>query len=273
MKIQIVVPAINLWQKYTKQCIESLQEAMIRAKAHGLDAHIILIDNASTDDTVIAGPGLESDLLHYHRNNERWGFQKSVNFGVNYGWEHGAQLALVCNNDIVIHPEALWRLAERFSQGDVGMVTCMDVRGEMHERSIVPTSIGTLSAKDKEPVDEAPHPNFSAFMISKEAWEQVGEFDELFAPAYFEDNDYHRRMNLLEAKAVVLPAAMFFHYGSRTQNEANENGQPMVPSPMFENARAFYAKKWGGIPDQEKFNQPYNEETKSMKSTNQNPNA
>lgn len=273
MKIQIVVPAINLWQKYTKPCIDSLQEAMMHAKAHGLDANIILIDNASTDDTVVAAPPLESDLLHYHRNNERWGFQKSVNFGVNYGWEHGAQLALVCNNDIVIHPEAIWRLAERFSQGDVGMVTCMDVRGEMQERAIFPTSIGTLLTHDKESVEEAPHPNFSAFMISKEASEQVGEFDEIFAPAYFEDNDIHRRLNLLEIKAIVYPPAMFYHYGSRTQNEAQEDGQPIVPGGLFENARANFSKKWGGLPGQETFTHPYNDESKSLKSTYQNQNA
>lgn len=150
MKIQIVVPTINLWEKYTKQCLESLREAMVRAKSHGIDAHIILIDNASTDETVMQAVQQESELFHYHRNAERWGFQKSVNFGVSYGWEHGAQLALVCNNDIVIHPEAIWRLVDRFSKGEVGMVTCMDIRGEMQERAIIPTLIGTIPAKEKE---------------------------------------------------------------------------------------------------------------------------
>lgn len=270
MKVEIVIPTINLWQKYTRQCLDSVQEAMVRAKAHGIDCHVILIDNASTDETATEAIKMVNELFIYQRNSERWGFQRSVNYGVNYGFEHGAQYALVCNNDIVLHPEAIWRLVERFEKGtDAGLVSCMDVRGEMQEHGIVPTGIGTLSAKDKEVVEEAPHPNFSAFMISKECWEVVGEFDELFFPAYFEDNDLHYRMKLLEIPAIVYPPAMFYHYGSRTQNEAQENNQPLVVSMMFENTRAYYVKKWGGIPSQEKYKTPYDDATKSLKDTQQ----
>ncbi len=279
MKVQIVIPTINLWQQYTKACIESVQEAMIRAKSHGIDCQIILIDNNSIDETQELASKMESELFHYHRssNDERWGFQRTVNFGVGYGWQKGADYALVLNNDITLHPEAIWRLIKRFEQGDAGMVTAMDVRGEMNEKGIVPALIGSLNANEKESVDEAPHPNFSAFMISKETWETVGEFDELFYPAYFEDNDYHRRMKLLEVTAIVLPAAMFYHYGSRTQNEGDITG-PIVPSPMFENIRAEYAKKWGGKPGEETFTFPYgqigeiNDKAKTLKSTKQKPN-
>jgi len=269
MKVEIVVPCINLWKKYTKSCIDSLMDAMVRAKAHGIDAHIILIDNASTDETKVEGAKFNADLLFYQRNEQRWGFQKSVNFGVKYGMEHGADLMLICNNDIVIHPEAIWRMAERFGKDNVGLVSCMDVRGEMRENGIQPLMVGSISAKEKEKVDEAPHPNFSAFMVSKQCWEEVGEFDELFEPAYFEDNDFHYRMKLLGVPAITFPPAMFYHYGSRTQNEANETGQPIVAGALFENNRAFYVRKWGGSPGDEKYEHPYNDESKSLKDTKQ----
>ena len=272
MKIQIVVPAINLWKTYTNNCLNSLYEAMIRAKSHGIDSKILLIDNASTDETKEMGPKLNTDLVDYQRNEERWGFQKSVNYGVNYGIENQADYILVCNNDIIIHPEAIWKLADRFEKGDVGMVTAMDVRGEMDDKGLFPPLISSLLTSDKEAVEEATHPNFSAFMISKGAWELIGEFDEIFYPAYFEDNDYHYRMDLLEIPAMVLPTAMFYHYGSKTQNEANETGQPMVPGGAFENNRAEYVKKWGGVPTAEKFKCPYNDENKSVLATKQKPN-
>ena len=51
MKIEIIIPAINLYHKYTKGALDSVLEAMVRAKAHGIDCHIILIDNKSTDET------------------------------------------------------------------------------------------------------------------------------------------------------------------------------------------------------------------------------
>lgn len=269
MKVEIVIPVINLWKRYTKPALDSIFDAMVRAKSHNIDCHIILIDNKSTDETQAEASKLNNDLLFYQRNEERWGFQKSVNFGVHYGLEHGAQMILVCNNDIMLHPEAIWRLIERFDKGGVGMVTCMDVRGEMRENGILPQMIGTLNTKDKEKVEEAPHPNFSAFMVSKECWEEVGEFDEVFEPAYFEDNDYHYRMEQFGLGAIVYPPAMFYHYGSRTQNEADESGRPMVPGGMFENNRANYIKKWGGLPNQEKFTHPYNDESRSLKDTKQ----
>lgn len=260
MKIEIVIPCINLWAKYTHPAIDSVMDAMVRAKAKGIDSHLLLIDNASTDETQTEAPRIDPALFEYHRNDERWGFQRSVNFGVAYGLQHGADYVLVCNNDILLHPEALWRLIERFQRGGVGMVTCMDVRGEMRENGIVPTMIGALNAGDKETIPEAPHPHFSAFCVSRECWETVGEFDELFYPAYFEDNDYHYRMKLLGVEAIVYPPAMFYHFGSKTQNEADEKGLPIVSTPAFENARAFYARKWGGVPGAETFTTPYNED-------------
>lgn len=269
MKIQIVMPTINLWNKYTKAAVESVQVAMVAAKKHNIDCRILLIDNASTDETKVEAGAMVSDLFSHLRNEERWGFQRSVNKGVDDGFERGYDLVLVCNNDIILHPEALWRVAERFSKGDVGMVTCMDVRGEITTKMLQPFQIDLLIANEKESVDEAPNPNFSAFAVNKQCWDDVGKFDEVFAPAYFEDNDYHYRMTLAGVNAIVCPPAMFYHYGSRTQNEANENGLPFVSGGEFENARARFVKKWGGLPGKETYKTPYNDPLKTVKSVKQ----
>ncbi len=273
MKVEIIVPVINLWQKYTSPCLDSIFEAMIRAKVHNIDSHILLIDNNSTDETSREASKLESELFHYHKNSDRWGFQRSVNFGMMYAWENKMDFGLVCNNDIVMHPEAIWRLVERFDKGDVAMVTGMPVDGEMKAANLIPSLISTLNAKDKESVEETEHPCFSMIMINKPCWEIVGEFDELFAPAYFEDNDYHYRMQLAGLLAILLPTAMFYHYGSMTQNVGSERGRRIVTSEMFEKNRAAFIEKWGGVPTEEKFQHPYNDEKKSIKSTLQNPSA
>ena len=259
MKIQIVMSSINLWAKYTKPAIESVNEAMVRAKAHGIDCHLLLIDNASTDNTATEAIKMVSELFTYRRNTERWGFQKSANFGINEGFKQGSDIALVLNNDLILHPEFIWRIGERFEKGGVVMVTGMPVDGEMREKKIPPEQVSLLLAKDKESVDETPHPCFSAFALNKECWDTVGEFDEVFAPAYFEDNDYHYRIQLAGLMAILLPTAMFFHFGSRTQLEGNESGRAMVPAPMYENNRAVYINKWGGMPSVEKFEHPYND--------------
>src|ERR1035441_2619334 len=102
MKVEIVIMSINLWSKYTKRAVDSIMDAMVSAKKHNIDSHIILIDNASTDNTKVEAEKIASDLLYYKRNEERWGFQKSVNFGVTFGIENKADFILVCNNDIIL---------------------------------------------------------------------------------------------------------------------------------------------------------------------------
>ncbi len=260
MNVQIVVPVVNLWNKYTKQALESIQIAMVRAKEHSIDCRVLLIDNQSTDETKEEAGKMVSSIFSHKRNEERWGFQKSVNYGIQDAFDRGYDITLVCNNDIIVHPECIWRLVERFQQSDVGMVTCMDIRGEMAEKNLAPARISEINANDKKSTDEAPNPNFSAFAINKETWETVGEFDEVFAPAYFEDNDYHYRLKLAEIKAIIYPPALFYHYGSRTQNESSENGLPVVSGGQFENTRALYVKKWGGLPEHEIFKHPYNDQ-------------
>ena len=275
MKVQIIMPCVNLWAKYTRPAIESINTAMMRAQAHQIDTRFLLIDNASTDETKAEAGKMVSSVFAHHRNEERWGFQRSVNFGVKDAVDRGFSVVLVCNNDIVLHPEAIWRLIEAFEKtlkiGDQqlfpGLVSCMDIRGEMTERGLAPIAIDQIAAIDKESVAPSLNPNFSAFAVSRECWEQVGEFDELFHPAYFEDNDYHYRMKLANVDAIVYPPAMFYHYGSRTQNEALP--APIVSGGDFKNNRAAYARKWGGVPGEEKFEHPYDVPERDWKTTKQ----
>jgi GT2 family glycosyltransferase len=273
MKMQIVIPCINLWAKYTRSCVDSLNAAMAAASARGVETRLLLIDNASTDETSKEASKIVSDVFGYQRNEERWGFQKSVNFGVNDAWTRGCDMALVCNNDIVMHPEAILRLAEGFvkvrTSLDVGLITCMNVRREVDEKKIEPKNVGALLARDKEGLGVTPHPDFSAFALSRRCWKEVGEFDEIFAPAYFEDNDYHYRIKLAGMDAITYPPAMFYHYGSRTLEEASENGKRTVTSEAFNRNRAMYGMKWGGRPGGETYTTPYDEAMTPITATKQ----
>lgn len=254
MKVQVVIPCINLWSKYTRACVESVFKAREKAMAVGIEVRVLLVDNASVDETREEAGKLVSEFFSHTRNEEMWGFQRSVNYGVNDGFARGFDYVLVCNNDIILHEDALIRLERRMilaavssKMPRVGMVSCMDVRGES-----TPETFATLVSKDKEAVEESKHPNFSAFMVNRNCWEDVGEFDELFFPAYYEDNDYHYRMTLAGYEAICLPTAMFYHYGSRTQNEALS--RPITDS-SHQHKR--YVGKWGGSPEHETYKHPF----------------
>ena len=244
MKVQIVIPCINLWAKYTKPCIDSIKTKY--------EHRILLIDNGSSDETKEEASKLVSATFAHKRNEEPWGCAQSWNYGVKDAFERGYDYVVILNNDIILHPEAIDRLINRFT-GDVVMTSCLNIRGEVDN----PLYVLNLKSEDKKDVPESEHPDFSAFAISKECWDKIGTFDDNFKPAYFEDNDYHHRIQLANAKAVCVPTAMFYHFGSRTQNEATN--APICSSPQFERNREYYQHKWGGVPGQETYLKPFNE--------------
>jgi GT2 family glycosyltransferase len=96
--------------------------------------------------------------------------------------------------------------------------------------------------------------NWCSFILSVDAYLKVGKFDENFFPAYFEDNDYFRRMLLAEVNittnAMLNP---FIYRNSMTIQKSPElnNG--------FEKNRQYYISKWGGQPTQETFATPFNQ--------------
>lgn len=256
-KVQIVIPAINLWKKYTRAAIESVKTKH--------DYRILLVDNKSSDETSIEAGKLVSDRFSHKRNEERWGCAQTWNWAIKDAFERGFDYVFIINNDVVLREDSIDKLIERFesesADSNLVMATCMDITAEAF-----PDNMASLN---KDGVPEAEHPCFSAFMINRRCWEKVGEFDEAFKPAYFEDNDYHRRIKLAGMKAVVYPPSMFYHYGSRTQNEASEDGRPIVPGPVFENNRAYYSAKWGGIPGSETHDHPFGDPDKDYKWTKQ----
>ncbi len=76
-RVGIVMPCINLWDKYTRPAILSLAPAITAAYEHGIESRFLLIDNASSDNTkemasqmklmLTSGPLREENLMTYHR--------------------------------------------------------------------------------------------------------------------------------------------------------------------------------------------------------------
>lgn len=280
-KVQIIITCINLWESYTKPCIDSIKTKY----SH----RILVIDNGSTDQTQEEATKLVSEKFIYQRNDTAWCCSKSWNFGVKNGIDWGADYFLVLNNDILLHPETIDRLVERleaakrklvalpvelslaqrfnpeiniavptgpevFESELLAMVTAMNIRGECEK----PKDIFAKDARSYELAAESEHPDFSAFMLTKAGYEKIGDFDEQFVPCYFEDNDYHYRVNLAGLKAITLPTAIYYHFGSKTQTEALGEGKTVSTHATFNNNRAYFMSKWGGMPGQERFKKPFN---------------
>jgi len=97
-----------------------------------------------------------------------------------------------------------------------------------------------------------PTPDWCAFIISKKIYENIGNFDEQFTPAYYEDKDYEYRMKLAGISIIRTPELNPFVYNSSKTLEKN----PLILEESKKNKQR-YINKWGGEPNQEKYKTPY----------------
>jgi len=158
------------------------------------------------------------------------------------------QYALVCNDDILLAPYSIDALIKDYNENSEALV--LTGRDYKH---LLPEADSIFELPQPEP-DLQESPDFACFVINQAAYEVIGSFDENFQKAYFEDNDYRRRIRLLGCHAFNDGAAPFYHYGSQTQN----HGGPVVSSQEFVTNRNYYVAKWGGVVGHEKFVHPYN---------------
>jgi len=98
-----------------------------------------------------------------------------------------------------------------------------------------------------------PFYNWSAFIMNKHIYNQVGEFDENFKKAFFEDNDYEYRMRL---KGVTI------RYEDALNPEIYRNSMTIEKDPLLGDYianREYYIRKWGGLPTEETYKNAFNE--------------
>lgn len=103
---------------------------------------------------------------------------------------------------------------------------------------------------------------FSFFGIHLSTYEAVGGFDENFWPAYFEDNDFHYRMKLLNIPTTAVEEPSYYHRVSATLN-AFDYERRMMHHHNFRKNTAYYMKKWGGMPHEERYTKPFGDQDTS----------
>lgn len=254
--IAVIIPYINL-PHYIIELVKTVKSKY--------PFFIYLIDNGSDEKTKNQLRYLEDDPKIQIIYNEK-------NVGCAGAWNMGLDLchsvkdckfAVILNNDILLHPEAIDRMIETSLRNNILLVSAFDVARDCNK----PDEIFNFPIpKDQKIVD---HPHFSCFTVNlgllkemqtkEEGIEQhPGAFDSGFYPAYFEDNDFHYRIAKIGQRGVYDNQALFYHYGSRTIRENKEMGELVNKTFLVNQAR--FVNKWGGQPLNEKFLTPFNKE-------------
>lgn len=83
-------------------------------------------------------------------------------------------------------------------------------------------------------------PAAAAMLVRREVFEEVGPFDEQFAPAWFEDVDFCRRLAEKKKEIWVVPAAIVQHYGGASL----EHLPPALFLEVWYGNMWRYARKW-----------------------------
>lgn len=95
--------------------------------------------------------------------------------------------------------------------------------------------------------------NWCSFILRVDAWKQIGDFDGINFPNYFNDNDYCTRMQRLNLKRINTEYLNPLIY----RNSMTIAKDPTLNSRFLE-YRQKYIDKWGGVPSEEKYLTPFN---------------
>lgn len=227
MKLSIVVLAFNKFN-FTKSCIDDL----LKLK----DCEIILVDNASSDQTQDVYKN-SKDLV-YLRNEENYGFAKGCNIGYAFASSNNV---LFLNNDI--------KVKSNFEDW---------VDNLLDNDSLVGPTMGLLDDNLNFVKEENKQLSGKSYMsgwclaANKKIWEKLfvprqdrvalhgvdipQVFSEEFGKAYFEDTDLSFRARKLNIpfKVVDVPVT---HFGKISSSQINTR-------QLYLSAREVFVKKW-----------------------------
>lgn len=148
-----------------------------------------------------------------------------------------------------------FRMADECGAGDYTVVTGDDV-------VFGPKTLeGLVAEADAHPEALFIYPRvmqsqmFCVFLAKKAVFEKVGYFDEQFFPAYFEDNDFCRRMKLAGIEPLPVDCEGYQHDVSSTLKQFNPAEMEEHHTQFRENQRR-YMNKWGGLPGSEIYDSP-----------------
>lgn len=211
MSIPVLILSRNCLE-LTKKCVESVE-------AQDIPAFPYVWDNASTD-------GTEDWIFEKIPVHNRWSMLS--NHGVSYPWNEGlgyifevtsAESILVLNNDAIIPPWFLRRLINYNEPFITGV------------------------AVDVPPTAQVPHcpltpnPDFSAFLIRRDAWTRIGKFDERMK-IYCSDCDYHIRGHRLGVP-MMKANVPYYHVNSQTLKRADPADREAIQSQANRDREVF----------------------------------
>lgn len=220
--VSIVIPNYNgrhLLEEFLPFTVQAVKNA-------GVDYEIIIVDDASRDDSVaFLKQHYPNVILLESETNQ--GFSVTCNKGIR---QASKELMLILNSDIKLSPNYFdnqWQCFQNENTFGV-MGRIMDTTSNTHDGPRLPERFGFKFKQGK--IYETSNPNLpaptiflsgaNALVCSKKIKQLLG-FDEIFSPFYFEDVDLGLRAWRLGWQCYYAFASSCYHIGSSTINANN----------------------------------------------------
>jgi len=223
--VSIIIPVFNQI-KHTLNCLKSIERFTPKTSFE-----VIVIDDCSTDQT-------EENLKYvkgitYQKNPENLGFLKSCNQAASIA---KGDYIFFLNNDTMVTAGWLDSLVEVFkSHPDAGIVGSRLIYpdGKLQEAGGIVWNDASgwnygRSDDPKKPeynyLKEVDYISGAALMITRQLFVALGQFDERYFPAYYEDTDLAFEVRRAGKKVYLQPRSNTVHFEGASNGTDTSRG-------------------------------------------------
>src|SRR5262249_18654225 len=196
---------------WLRRCLESLLTSSYPR------LQVLLVDNASTDDSVTIARGISSQV-RILRKDTNLGFCEGNNAGIAHALERGADYVALLNNDTYVEPDWLNPLVS-VGENDqqIGILSPVQLEFDSDAfnswmTTAVPHLLDELR-RGTEPGAWLPVTwvEGSCLVAKRRVFARIGCLDPIFF-AFFEEIDFCRRARAAGFEIALVPSSRIHHY-------------------------------------------------------------
>ncbi len=223
--VSVIIPVYDHFEA-TLNCLKSI------LAAHDVTPiEIIFIDDGSTDERYTILRGCKS--IRYMRNEQNLGFLMSCNKAAEFA---RGQYIILLNNDTMVLPGWLDSIMDTFRDNPgTGLVGSKLIYpdGRLQEAGGLMWNDGNGNNFGRDDDPEKPQYNYlrdadycsgASICVPKSIWDEVNGFDDLFAPAYYEDTDLAFRIRKCGYSVLYQPFSRVIHLEGVTSGKSLTSG-------------------------------------------------
>lgn len=221
MKVTIVIPNYN-GKHFMEPCLESLHKQTCQ------DFEVVIVDNASTDDSLTYLKTNYPDLPVIALD-QNYGFSKAVNVGIEYA---KTPYVILLNNDTTVHPNYVQEMLVAIEKSP-RIFSVSSKMIQMYHPELIDSAgdLYTLMGWGICRGAGRPISNYNsndkifsacagAAIYRRSVFDEIGHFDEAHF-AYLEDIDIGYRAKIYGYKNTYCASALVYHVGSGTSGAKN----------------------------------------------------